>query len=99
MFRADEPWLRAWHEEASAKALSRRHFAPTDARPLTEDEALSCVWFYSRSYARWDLCGAYLYHPEHNAALTEDGQLLRRWFREQFPPEAESVPACVKGLE
>ena len=97
MFRADEPWQRAWHEEAAAKAHSRRHFAPADARPLTEDEALSCVWFYCQSYTRWDLCGAYLYHPEHNAAVNADGGLLLRWFREQFPPEPDAEMAARAG--
>ena len=99
MFRADEPWLRAWHEEAAAKALSRRHFAPMDARPLTEDEARSCVWFYSRIYERWDLCGAYLYRPEHNGRVGEGGELLRQWFREQFPPETDSVMVDVNELK
>ena len=90
MFRGEETWLRAWHGEAAAKAHSRRHFAPADARPLTEDEAKSCVWFYCESYARWDLCGAYLYHPEHNAAVSAGGALLLRWFREQFPAESDA---------
>ena len=98
MFRDDEPWLRAWNQEATAKAHSHRHFAPADARPLTEDEALSCKWFYCRSYARWDLCGAYLYHPEHHAAVSADGALLLRWFREQFPPEPASASPPHRAL-
>lgn len=98
MFRADEPWLRAWHEEADAKAHSRRHFAPAYARPLTEHEAQSCVWFYCRSYERWDLCGAYLYHPVHNARLSEEGALLLQWFREQFPTASASEAAPAPAL-
>lgn len=69
MCNAGETCMSAWHNEAARKQHSHKHFAFPHDLPQSESEALKCVWYYNKSYERYDLCGSHVYHPAYNFTL------------------------------